>query len=255
MAAEFAKRVKPNNIIDVSAITSIYRPGPLSANVNEDYIDAKKAAVHQVSDSRGSRDYRRTFGFLIFQEQITKIAHVLGKDLSLGEGNLLRKLPAKKGTGKGFEVKDRIHKKFIDGCVEKGIAQGEAQSLWEKFEYFSGYGFNKSHAVSYSIISYQCAWLLTYYEAEWMAAFLDKEPESKKENAINIAKSLGYTIAPVDVNTSGKTWEIGKDGELSFSRLQVSRASVILLWLRFLITDRLLMLKIFCSEKKSSMPN
>ena len=112
----------------------------------------------------------------------------LGKDLTLDEGNLLRKLLTKKGTGKGFEVKDAIHKKFIDGCLEKNIARSEAQSLWEKFEYFSGYGFNKSHAVAYSLISYQCAWLLTYFEAEWCAAFLDKEPESKKENAINIAK-------------------------------------------------------------------
>ena len=211
MLRTFAKRVKPNNIIDVSAITSIYRPGPLSANVNEDYIDAKESPQYiKYMTPEVQEITEETFGFLIFQEQIAKIAHVLGKDLSLDEGNLLRKLLTKKGTGKGFEVKDRIHKKFIDGCVEKGIAQGEAQSLWEKFEYFSGYGFNKSHAVSYSIISYQCAWLLTYFEAEWLAAFLDKEPESKKENAINIAKSLGYTIAPVDVNTSGRTWEIGQ---------------------------------------------
>jgi DNA polymerase-3 subunit alpha len=60
------------------------------------------------------------------------------------------------------------------------IDRDEAQSLWDKFEFFSGYGFNKSHAVSYSIISYQCAWLFNYYPAEWMAAFLDKEPESSK---------------------------------------------------------------------------
>jgi len=126
---------------------------------------------------------------------------------------LLRKLLTKKGTGKGFEVKDAIHKKFIDGCLEKNIARSEAQSLWEKFEYFSGYGFNKSHAVAYSIISYQCAWLLTHFEAEWTAAFLDKEPEKKKENAINIAKSLGYDIQPVEVNTSGRVWGIGADGK------------------------------------------
>ena len=213
-AQNFAKRVKPNNVIDVSAITSIYRPGPLSANVHEDYIDAKESPQYiKYLTPQIQEITEETFGFLIFQEQIAKIAHALGKDLTLDEGNLLRKLLTKKGTGKGFEVKDRIHKKFIDGCVEKGIARSEAQGLWEKFEYFSGYGFNKSHAVSYSIISYQCAWLLTYFEAEWLAAFLDKEPESKKENAINIAKSLGYKIAPVDVNTSGRTWEIGKDGK------------------------------------------
>jgi DNA polymerase-3 subunit alpha len=213
-AQNFAERVKPNNIIDVSAITSIYRPGPLSANVHEDYIDAKESPQYiRYLTPEVQEITEETFGFLIFQEQIAKIAHALGKDLTLDEGNLLRKLLTKKGTGKGFEVKDAIHKKFIDGCVEKGIARSEAQSLWEKFEYFSGYGFNKSHAVSYSIISYQCAWLLTYFEAEWLAAFLDKEPESKKENAINIAKSLGYKIAPVDVNTSGRTWEIASDGK------------------------------------------
>jgi DNA polymerase-3 subunit alpha len=213
-AQNFAERVKPNNVIDVSAITSIYRPGPLSANVHEDYIDAKESPQYiKYLTPEVQEITEETFGFLIFQEQIAKIAHALGKDLTLDEGNLLRKLLTKKGTGKGFEVKDAIHKKFIDGCVEKGIHVGEAQSLWEKFEYFSGYGFNKSHAVSYSIISYQCAWLLTYFEAEWLAAFLDKEPESRKENAINIAKSLGYSIAPVDVNTSGRTWEITKDGK------------------------------------------
>jgi DNA polymerase-3 subunit alpha len=213
-ARNFAERVKPNNIIDVSAITSIYRPGPLSANVHEDYIDAKESPQYiKYLTPEVQEITEETFGFLIFQEQIAKIAHALGKDLSLDEGNLLRKLLTKKGTGKGFEVKDAIHKKFIDGCLEKGISQAEAQSLWEKFEYFSGYGFNKSHAVCYSVISYQCAWLLTYYEAEWVAAFLDKEPESRKERAINTAKSLGYSIAPVDVNTSGRTWEITKDGK------------------------------------------
>ena len=213
-AQNFAKRVKPNNIIDVSAITSIYRPGPLAANVHEDFIEAKdRPHLIKYLTPEVQEITEETFGFLIFQEQIAKIAHALGKDLTLDEGNLLRKLLTKKGTGKGFEVKDAIHKKFIDGCVEKGILRGEAQALWEKFEYFSGYGFNKSHAVSYSIISFQCAWLLTYHEAEWCAAFLDKEPESRKENAINIVKSLGYKIAQVDVNTSGRSWDISKDGK------------------------------------------
>jgi DNA polymerase III alpha subunit len=99
------------------------------------------------------------------------------------------------------------------GCVEKGIEQKEAQKLWETFEYFSGYGFNKSHAVCYSILSYQCAWLLTYYKAEWMAAFLDKEDAKNKEYAINLAKSMGFKIEPLNINTSGMVWEISEDGE------------------------------------------
>ena len=86
--------------------------------------------------------------------------------------------------------------------------------MWETFEFFSGYGFNKSHAVSYSILSYQCAWLLNYYPVEWMAAFLDKEPESRKERAINTAKKMGFEIRPLDINLSTRNWEIGDDGAL-----------------------------------------
>ena len=72
---------------------------------------------------------------------------------------------------------------------------------------------SNSHAVSYSIISYQCAWLLTYYPPEWMAGFLDKTKEIKKEKAINIAKSFGFEIKGVDVNNSGDVWEISPDGK------------------------------------------
>ena len=202
--------MKPRNIIDVSAITSIFRPGPLSAGVDADYVDAKNHPHRIGYLSEEAREItEETFGFLIFQEQIALLAHKLG-GLTLDEGNMLRKVLTKKGTGKG-SVKGRLHDKFIKGCVAKDISRDEAQALWDKFEYFSGYGFNKSHAVSYSVISYQCAWLLNYYEAEWMAAFLDKEPETRKEKAINIAKSFGYNIAPVDVNKSGRVWEIASD--------------------------------------------
>ena len=124
---------------------------------------------------------------------------------------MLRKVLTKKGTGKG-SVKGKVHDKCIKGCAANKIRQDEAQALWDKFEYFSGYGFNKSHAVSYSIISFQCAWLWNYYPAEWMAAFLDKEPESRKEKAINIAKQYGFKIAPLDINKSGMVWEISDDG-------------------------------------------
>jgi len=211
-AQQFCVRAKPDNIIDVSAITSIFRPGPLSAGVDADYVEAKNhpQRISYLSDE--AREItEETFGFLIFQEQIALLAHKLG-GLTLDEGNMLRKVLTKKGTGKG-SVKEKLRKKFIKGCVHNNIDRDEAQSLWDKFEFFSGYGFNKSHAVSYSIISYQCAWLFNYYPAEWMAAFLDKEPESRKEKAINIAKQFGFKIAPLDVNKSGTVWEISEDGK------------------------------------------
>jgi DNA polymerase-3 subunit alpha len=213
-AQEFCANAKPKSLVDISAITSIYRPGPLSANVHEQYIQAK-SMPHEIDylNEQVKDVTQETYGFLIFQEQIALLAHRLGKDLTLDEGNMLRKVLTKKGTGKGASVKNKLKQKFVNGCVEKGIRHSEAEDMWERFEYFSGYGFNKSHAISYSAISFQCAWLYNYYPVEWMASFLDKEPEKRKEKAINIAKSNGFEIVEADINTSSFVWEIDPNND------------------------------------------
>ena len=213
-AQRFCKSAKPSSIIDISAITSIYRPGPLSANVDKSYVKAKRnpSDVQYVNDLT-KEVTEETAGFLIFQEQIALLAHKLGMNITLDEGNKLRKLLTKKGTGKGAKEKNKIREKFINGCAEKSIDRSTAAEMWKNFEYFSGYGFNKSHAVAYSLLSYQCAWLLNYYPECWVAAFLDKEPESRKELAIGLAKKNGFRIEKVNVNTSGMQWEISEDGK------------------------------------------
>tara|TARA_R110002073_G_scaffold167435_4_gene324205 strand:- start:237 stop:1745 length:1509 start_codon:yes stop_codon:yes gene_type:complete len=213
-AQNLCKQVQPTNLIDISAITSIFRPGPLSANVDKDFVKTRKNAgmVKYINDTHREVT-EETNGFLIFQEQIAMLAHKLGKDLSLDEGNMLRKVLTKKGTGKAAKVKKSLHGKFVQGCLDKNMSKAAAERLWDTFEYFSGYGFNKSHAVSYSMISFQCAWLLTYYPECWMAAFLDKEPETRKEKAIGIAKQFGFEIEPLNINTSGRVWEISEDGK------------------------------------------
>ena len=214
-AQNFCQMAKPRSIVDISAITSIFRPGPLSAKVDRNYVFAKEHPNDVPYANKIHKEItEETYGFLIFQEQIALLAHKLGRDVSLDEGNLLRKLLTKKGTGKGHEEKDAIFQKFVAGCIDKGMKEREAVKMWETFEFFSGYGFNKSHAVSYSILSYQCAWLLHYYPVEWMAAFLDKEPEARKERAINTAKKMGFEIRPLDINLSTRNWEIGNDGAL-----------------------------------------
>jgi len=208
-AQKFCMDANPKNIVDIAAITSIYRPGPLSAHVHTKYVEAKNDPsnvnyVHEaVKEVAGE-----TYGFLVFQEQLSLLAHRLGKDISLDEGNELRKVLTKKGTGKEAAVKEKLYSKFVEGCLEKGVSEDEAVKLWKTMEFFSGYGFNLSHAICYSILSYQCAHLFTYYPAEWMAAFLDKEPEDKKEEAIATAKSFGFTIKKLDINNSGVSWEV-----------------------------------------------
>jgi DNA polymerase-3 subunit alpha len=212
-AQRLSRNSKPNDIIDISAITSIYRPGPLSAGVDKSYIKAKSNNTKNYLNDIIEEVTKETFGFMIFQEQIALLAHRLGDNISLEEGNKLRKLLTKKGTGKGFEEKDDIRSRFITGCVNKSMSQEEAENIWQNFEYFSGYGFNKSHAVSYSILSYQCAWLFNYYPECWMAAFLDKEPESRKEAAISLAQKYGFRIESININTSTRQWEIAADGK------------------------------------------
>jgi DNA polymerase III subunit alpha len=212
-AQEFCKNARPKGLMDIAAITAIYRPGPLSANVHEQYVEAKNNTddIDYINDV-----YREvtepTLGFLVFQEQISLLAHKLGNGISLDEANLLRKVLTKKGTGKEAQVKASLYGRFVEGCVEKGMRKVEAEEMWQRFEYFNKYGFNKSHAVAYSAISFQCAWLYNYYPTEWIAAYLQAETEKNKtdkiEVAINLAKSIGFEIQKADVNLSSFVWEI-----------------------------------------------
>jgi len=208
-ARKFCMDAKPKNIVDIAAITSIYRPGPLSANVHNKYIEAKNDPSNiQYIHDLVREVTEETYGFIVFQEQLSLLAHKLGKDITLDEGNELRKVLTKKGTGKEAQVKEKLYGKFIEGCKEKSIAEVDAINLWKTMEFFSGYGFNLSHAVCYSILSYQCAYLFYHFPAEWLAAFLDKEPEERKEAAIATAKSFGFTVRNLDINKSGVKWEV-----------------------------------------------
>ena len=126
---------------------------------------------------------------------------------------------------------------------KKESTKEQTKTLWDTFEYFSGYGFNKSHAVGYSILSYQCAWLLNYHPAQWLAAFLNKEPESRKERAINVVKTLGYEIQEVNINLSGRNWEVSPDWQVG-STLNINQRSwVIKRWIKFLNIDHSILLK------------
>lgn len=221
-AQNFCTSVAPDNFIEIAIITSIYRPGPLGAGVDNDYLAAKNnpEGIQYLNETHENIT-KETHGFLIFQEQIASLAHKLGKNISLDEGNLLRKVLTKKGTGKEAEVKADLYGRFIEGCLEKDISERKAKDLWSAFEFFSGYGFNKSHAVAYAMISYQCAYLLTKYPACWAAAYLDVEgiEEKKKQKAINTIKSLGFDIRSPDINYSSDQWEISDDKKALYQPL------------------------------------
>lgn len=214
-AQKFATKFKPLSVEDISSITSIYRPGPLAADVDKVFLDNKKypemieyehPAVKEVLES--------TSGCMIYQEQVMAIANKLA-GLTLPECDLLRKVILKrtlKGQAEAFSKRDKLKIKFIDGCVENGLTKDAAEAFFQKIEYCAGYLFNRSHSIGYSLISYQCAWLFTHFEKEWLQAYLEnKEGGDKKERVINEIKKYGYEFKKPDVNTSTHQWEIDMD--------------------------------------------
>jgi len=209
-AQNFCVAAKPKSLEDIVTISSIYRPGPLSSDVDKKYLEAKDNLDSIVYDHPILKEILSdTFGCLVFQETIASIAHRMGKNVSLEEGNQLRKLLVKRGDEKSDSKKEKIHKKYVDGCLEKGLTLEQTNKIWDAIEKSNKYLFNFSHAVSYCILSYNCAWLQTYYPLEWACAFLEKdtEHEDKKERAISSAKQMGFKIQEVDINISSAIWE------------------------------------------------
>ena len=206
-------KAKPRSIIDIATLTSIYRPGPLAANVDKLYIDAK--------NNPEKIDYKHplikkvletTCGCLIFQEQTMKLCSVVAgfpeAETDTMRRNIMKRSAAKKEAA-AAEAK-KAKEDFVNGAMKNGVSQTVADELYEKILYFSGYGFNASHAVSYAIDSYYCAWLLTYYEEEWLCAYLESmsSNDEKRAKAFSEVKDLGYKIVPIDINYATKSWTI-----------------------------------------------
>ena len=130
-AQNLAKRAQPSSIIDISAITSIYRPGPLSAGVDKAYVEAVNDPLSIKYENEIVEELtKETRGFLIFQEQIALLANRLGKGISLDDANLLRKLLTKKGFDASKQAKkEEILHKFVEGCIEKGISKRRCRRI------------------------------------------------------------------------------------------------------------------------------
>lgn len=218
-AQGYCQEISPDNIIEISTITSIQRPGPLGAGVDKGYAEAKKdpSKVKYLNDVH-KEVTENTYGFLVFQEQIALLAHKLGKNITLNEGNYLRKILTKKGTGAKSEALEKIYEKFLEGCLEKGMTKEETETLFDTMENFARYGFNFSHALAYSILSYQCAFLYTYYPECWCAAVLTNE-NPVKAKTITQVKARGFTIKPPSILNSTNKWEISKDGSTLYQPL------------------------------------
>lgn len=196
---------------DITAATALYRPGPMDSGMMDSYYKRKQGLEAVEYDHPNMREpLAPTFGVMVYQEQVMKVAQVVA-GYSLPEADKLRKIMGKKLP----EEMKKERGKFVDGAVKTvGMDEDEAGELFDKIEKFAGYGFNKSHSVEYTLISYQSMWLKTYYPVEFYAAALTLMKEEKLQALLKDARASGIEIVLPDINLSTDQFEILTDTKL-----------------------------------------
>ena len=210
---ELLKRLKPDCFEDVVAAVALYRPGPLQTGMVDDFIDCKHGRK-QIEYPHPTLEHvlKPTYGGFVYQEQVMQAAQVMA-GYSLGGADLLRRAMGKKK----MEVMAKERVKFVAGCQEKSIPDGEATRVFDLMEKFAGYGFNKSHSAAYALVTFQTAYLKCYYPVEFMAALLSTEVGST-DNIVKYiaeARGMGIEVLPPSVNEADKSFTV-PSGKIRF---------------------------------------
>ncbi|HEX3099637.1 MAG TPA: DNA polymerase III subunit alpha [Patescibacteria group bacterium] len=195
----YLKELRPNTIFDISAMVALYRPGPMQ--FIPDYI-ARKHNPKLISylDPELERILSRTYGILVYQDDLLIIAHDLA-GYTWEEVDKFRKAVGKKIPAEMAKQKE----KFVKGCIStSGWSEQKANQIWTWIEPFAAYGFNKSHSASYALVGYQTAYMKANYAVEFMAAVMTAESgdEEKIYAAVEECKKMGIAVLPPDVTES-----------------------------------------------------
>ena len=200
------RRMKPNCFEDIIALIALYRPGPLKSGMVNDFVARKLGQQEVVYTHEKMRNcLEETYGVMVYQEQVMKIAQELG-GFTLAGADLLRRAIGKKKA----EVLMQQRESFVKGCVANDVSETIANTVFDLIEKFAGYGFNKSHSAAYGLIGFQTAYLKAHYTTEFMVALLN----TNIDNADNIVKfiqecrTLGIQILPPDINKSQVNFSI-----------------------------------------------
>jgi DNA polymerase-3 subunit alpha len=196
--------MKPDNFEDISAVSALYRPGPMGMNSHTNYALRKNkqqeiTPIHPELEEPLSEVLGITYGLVVYQEQVQKAAQVLA-GYSLGQADLLRRAMGKKKK----EVLDKEFVPFRKGCRERGYSDEAVQAVWDVLVPFAGYAFNKAHSAAYGLVSYWTAYLKANYPAEYMAGLLTSVKDDKDKMALylNECRRMGIKVLPPDVNES-----------------------------------------------------
>ncbi|MBI2196585.1 DNA polymerase III subunit alpha [Candidatus Daviesbacteria bacterium] len=214
----YVTELQPTNILDIQAMVALYRPGPMS--VIPEYI-ARKHDPRKIKffDPRMKEYMEQSLGLLVYQEDVLLTAiNIAG--YSFEEADKFRKAMGKKIPSEMARQKG----KFIEGCISNGMRRAKAEELFAIIAPFAAYGFNKAHAASYAMVSYQTAYMKASFPVEFMAAVMTAESgdSDKIAAAIEECKRLGIVVLPPDVNKSGVGFSLEKLKELTQADLERS---------------------------------
>ncbi|MBA3319759.1 MAG: DNA polymerase III subunit alpha [Gemmatimonadales bacterium] len=214
LATDTLRAMKCDRFDDLVASNALLRPGPLDAGMHLVFIRRKLGQEKVTYPHPSLREVLEpTYGVITYQEQVMRIANVLA-GFSLAEADVLRKAVGKKDP--------ELIRQQLGRFCERAVAQGHPRKLVDELaaqiETFGRYGFNKSHSVAYSILSYQTAWLKAHHPAEFMAALLSSEigNTDKVVQYINEARELDLEVLPPDVNESGFKFTVVGDRRIRF---------------------------------------
>jgi DNA polymerase-3 subunit alpha len=204
---------------DITAATALYRPGPMESGMMDSYWKRKQGLETVEYDHPLMEPILKpTYGVMVYQEQVMQVSRAVA-GYTGPEADKLRKIMGKKLP----EEMKKERGKFVDGCVKTiGCTSEWAGDLFDKIEGFAGYGFNKSHSVEYTLISYQSMWLKTNFPVEFYAAALSLMKEDKLPALLKDATEFGIEVEVPDVNVSGIHFEILNDRVICipFSRVK-----------------------------------
>ena len=198
---QIVRELKPSGIEDISSVLALYRPGPLDAGLIPKFINRKhgREAIDYVHDIL-KPILSETYGIMVYQEQIMKIAQDMA-GYSLGQADLLRRAMGKK---KKSEM-EKHREMFVEGAGKNAVAPKIADALFEQMVQFAEYCFNKSHSTAYGYVTYQTAYLKANYPVEYMAALItaNSGDQDKVQKYIATCVSMNIQVQSPDINRSG----------------------------------------------------
>jgi len=198
--------MKPELFTDLIALVALYRPGPLESGMVKDFVNTKHGRmVAKYPLPQLEPILKETYGVIVYQEQVMKIANVLAS-YSLGDADMLRRAMGKKKP----EVMAKEKGRFLAGCEKNNIPMDKAEYIFDLMAKFAGYGFNKSHSAAYALIAYQTAWLKTHYPAQFMAALLSCDMNNTDKVVLYISECRDHDIEvlPPDINESFRDFTV-----------------------------------------------